>query len=368
MPRKKILYLITKATRGGAQKYVFDLATNLPKSEFESLVMYGTEGALVHELTTAGIKTRHLPSLGRDIAIFSDIRSFFEIRRSIKELHADVIHLNSSKAAALGALAARFAKVPNIIFTVHGWPFKEERGALTRAFIYFISWCTACLSHTVIVVSKTDEQLAKRMWGIRKKVRYIPLGIKYIEALAPDSGFRAMFGTLQPARLQSGTLRMVTMAELTANKGLSFAIEAVALLRERGVDTIYVIAGEGEDRNKLQSLAKKIGVEDRVFFPGFVAHAARNLSGFDVFVLPSIKEGTPYVLLEAARVGIPIVTTTSVDRDLASLILNMRIVPTKDPVALADAIVELSKAPRTQPMRLAISSLQEMAQKTGEYY
>ena len=173
--RLKVLYIITKATWGGAQRYVYDLATNLPKEKFDVIVAYGVRGKLAGDLAASGIKLRELPFLARDITFFSDIKSFFEILRVLRALRPDVIHLNSSKAAALGALAARFSGVRKIVFTVHGWPFKESRNVLWRVLTYKISWLTAFLSHSVIVVSKTDERLARRMWGITKKVHYFPL-------------------------------------------------------------------------------------------------------------------------------------------------------------------------------------------------
>src|SRR3989338_1237091 len=125
MQKKRILYVITKATHGGAQKYVYDLATclagrqaNLPRDRFEPVVAYGSPGKLAADLKSAGIATRELPSLGRDVAFVSDVKSFFDIWRTIREIKPDVVHLNSSKAAALGALAARLAGIKKIIFTV----------------------------------------------------------------------------------------------------------------------------------------------------------------------------------------------------------------------------------------------------------
>ena len=368
MRKKKILYIITKATHGGAQKYVFDLAVNLPKAEFEPSVAYGTYGMLAEELSRLGIPTQHIPSLGRDIAIIDDIRSFFEILRIIRKVKPDVIHLNSSKAAAVGALAARMARVPKIIFTVHGWPFKEDRNGIARLLVRLISWFTALLSHYVIVVSKTDENMGRRMLWIEGKVRFIELGLAPFQTLAPTSAFRAMFGPLESAKLQSSTIRLVTIAELTANKGLRYAIDAVSILRERSIDAIYVIAGNGEERTALQAYAEKIGVGDRVFLPGFVANARQNLSGFDVLVLASIKEGMPYALLEAVLSGIPIVATSAVDKNFGAGLSNIRLVPTKDAVALADAIVELSKLPHAQEKRSLMFSLREMVQKTVELY
>ena len=177
-----------------------------------------------------------------------------------------------------------------------------------------------------------------------------------------------MFGSLKPADLRSSTLRLVTIAELTANKGLRYAIDAVAILRERNIDAVYVIAGGGEERDALQAYATKLGVGDRVFLSGFVANARENLPGFDVFVLPSIKEGTPYVLLEAVSVGLPIVATSAIDQDLVSQVSNARLVPPKDALALADAVTELSKLPRTIANRADAFSLPEMVQRTAELY
>src|SRR3989344_6083287 len=175
---KKVLFLITKATWGGAQRYVYDLATHLDANKFQPSVAYGTAGKLSDDLLKAGVETYAIRSLGRDIALTSDIASFFQIIRCIKSIRPDVLHINSSKAAGLGALAGRLCGVPRIIFTVHGWPFKENRGSLFRILVYFVSWLTGVLSHSVIVVSRRDKELGERMLLVGKKIRYIPLGIE----------------------------------------------------------------------------------------------------------------------------------------------------------------------------------------------
>lgn len=346
--RKKVLFLITKATWGGAQRYVYDMARSLPQNEFTPALAFGVEGRLSTLCKNDGIRLRQIPALARDIAIFSDFKSFFQIRDMLRSAQPAVLHLNSSKAAALGALAGRLAHVPRIIFTVHGWPFKERRFFLVRAIIYLVSWITALLSDAVIVVSRADERIGKRMWGVGKKISYIPLGIDAPNFRPPQEAFRLMFGTEEPARLEPHTLRLVSLSELTKNKGLRYAIQAIALLRDRGVDAVYVIAGEGEDRTALEKAARDAGVADRVFFVGFVEQASMNLSGFDVFLLPSIKEGMPYVLVEAAAAGIPIVATSAVDAELAEEIDGLKIVPARDPLLLADAVQDLSKRTRLE--------------------
>src|SRR3989344_1674970 len=334
--KRRILYLITKATHGGAQRYIYDLITNLPRDKFEPVLAYGIEGRLSASVQSLGIETVQLSSLRRDIGIILEIRSLFEMRGLIKTSRPDIVHLNSSKAAALGALAARLSGVPRIIFTVHGWPFKEERGALSTGLIYFASWLTALFSHSVIAVSQKDLEIGKKMPGVRKKLTLIVPATKKIDFEVPVIAYRKMFGELTPPPISTDTVRLVSIAELTANKGIGFALEAVALLRERGVDSIYVVVGDGEEKEKLTAKAQSLGISDRVFFPGFVDAAARYLTGFDVFLMPSIKEGTPYVLLEARAAGIPIVATSVIDDSLLAHVSHTRTIPVHDPLALAE--------------------------------
>jgi len=349
---KKVLFVITKATWGGAQHYVYDLATHLSTPEFAVAVAYGEPGRLAEKLSAQGVKTIHLPSLGRDVAFLSDAKSFFELYSCIRRERPDVIHLNSSKAAALGALAARLCGVPKIIFTVHGWPFKENRSVPARAAIRAISWFTAILSHEVIVVSKEDEELGKKMTGIEQKIRYIPLGIDPPQFLSREEA-SAKFG------ISSAALRIVTIAELTPNKGLRYAIEAVALLKQRGIHVSYFLIGDGEQRGVLEQLARERSVADRVHVLGFIPDAASYLRAFDVFLLPSVKEGTPYVLLEAASAGLPTIATSVVDASFAST----RISPA-DSGALADALATLSAAAPVAN----VPALSEMTKRTSALY
>lgn len=358
--KKKILFLITKATYGGAQRYVFDLATHLDTAIFEPSVVYGTAGKLSDDLRKANIKTYEIRSLGRDIALISDIASFFRIIRCVRDVRPDALHLNSSKAAALGALAGRLCGVPKIIFTVHGWPFKEHRNLLARCLIYFVSWFTAFLSNATIVVSKTDEVLGKRMWLVGKKTRYIPLGIEAPQFLSRDeASTRLSLVEVKPPRI-------VTIAELTPNKGVRCAIEAIALLKKCGVDVSYFIIGEGEERKKLEKLAKEKDVTDRVQFLGFVPEAGKYLKAFDIFLLPSVKEGMPYVLLEAAAAGLPIVATDVVKEE-ASDLPNINFVPSQSASALADAIEKFLNNMPAQKSSSA-RSLSTMLEKTIALY
>jgi len=292
---KKIIFVITKSNWGGAQRYVFDLATELhrPYADFDMSVAFGQSGRLSDDLQKAGITTHLLISLQRDISLIADIQSFFELRRLFKKERPDIVHLNSSKAGGIGALAARSSGVPRIIFTAHGWPFWEQRNFLSRALIYLMSWFTALLAHKVIVVSDYDLKVAQKMPCIHKKVVRIYNGIDQ----------RMVFGSGETIRnaFPAGVKITGTVGELNKNKNQQALIEQA----KNNPDMFVAIVGEGEARKLLEEKIQKYNLGDRVKLFGFMP-ASDVLKGFDTFALPSLKEGLPYVLLEAKLAGLPI--------------------------------------------------------------
>ena len=103
--KPKLLFVVTKSNWGGAQRYVYDLATNLPADQFEVIVAAGGRGPLLKRLSAKGLHTVEIPNMVRDINLFTDFRVFMFILELIKVHNPQIVHLNSSKAAILGSLA-----------------------------------------------------------------------------------------------------------------------------------------------------------------------------------------------------------------------------------------------------------------------
>jgi len=284
--KRKVLYVITKSNWGGAQRYVFDLATNLPKQDFDVSVILGGDGLLAQKLQQEKTSVYRSLFMQRDMSMLADIKSFFELYRLFKQIQPDVVHLNSSKAGGVGALAARMAGVKNIIFTVHGLPEDEPRGVLARLLIKVATRLTFALCDKVITVSKDNQ---RRVRG----------SVLIYNGIGP-----IVFGTGDTIRsaFPPGVTITGTIGELNKNKN------QVALIEEAKQNpNMYVaIVGEGEMRSKLERLINKYNLNNRVKLFGFLP-AAEVLKGFDIFALPSLKEGLPYVLLEAKQAGLPIV-------------------------------------------------------------
>lgn len=315
---KKVLFVITKSNWGGAQRYVYDLATNLPTDRFEPIVAFGgtgsagsEEGELAYRLREAKLETRFIRAFARDIRPLDEIRACLELYRLFRKERPDVVHLNSSKAGALGALAARIAGVPKIIFTAHGWAFREHRSVAAQFALRIASWVTALLAHTVICVSEFDSRDARAMLGIGRKVLCIHNGIRSID-LVDRTSARANVVPPEIAARHADAIWVVTNAELHLNKNLSFAIDAVTRYNEthpHGKQLFYVIIGAGEQRAQLEKDIERRRVKEHVFLAGFLPAAPRLLRAFDIFFLPSRKEGLPYVLLEAGFAELAVIAS-----------------------------------------------------------
>ncbi|HEU4677467.1 MAG TPA: glycosyltransferase family 4 protein [Candidatus Paceibacterota bacterium] len=301
--KQKTLYIITKSNFGGAQRYVYELATGLPRDRFEPVVAAGGDGILFEKLRAAGVRTVTIASFERDISITKELRSMFELARIIRRERPDVVHLNSSKAGGSGAFVARLLGVRQIIFTAHGWPFYEDRGALWRAVVWFFSWLTALLSHRVIVVSARDRAVVLPF--SREKLTLIHTAVPHIDFLDRADARGRLFSAGVVSEHEHD-LWLVTNAELTKNKNLFTALDAVSRYNEvRDTKIFYTLISDGELRHELEMYVRDRGLSHAVRFTGYLDDARTYLRAFDVFLLPSLKEGMPYALLEAGAAGLP---------------------------------------------------------------
>ncbi len=345
--KKKILYVITKSNWGGAQKYVYDLATALPKELFEVIVAFGGSGPLAEKLKSSDIRTLSIPSLGRDINILDDIKSLCELYRILKKEKPDIVHVNSSKVGGLGACAARMTGIRRIIFTCHGWPFNEDRSFLSLASITLLSWLTVVLSHLTITVSNRDLSDGKKLFGIGRKLRLVHNGVRTPLFKTPDMARTDIIKRAHNLGVHIDTKDVLigAMGELHKNKGYEYLIEAFAeLLLDTDIPTKLVIMGEGEKRKEIEELIAKFNLKNHVALLGFVENSPTYLKAFDIFTLTSIKEGLPYVIIEAGFAGLPTVATNvggvkEIIDDMKSGIL----VQTRKPTDIAQGLLMLTR-------------------------
>ena len=290
----KILYIITQGELGGAQRYVRDLAREFSNSGHEIIVANGATGDqwLLEQLSDKNIKRHQFRNLVREINPAKDLSAFFEIKKYVKAIRPDIIHARSTKPGILVAFAK--GKTASI-YTVHGWVFNEPMNWLRRQLYIFLEKMSSRQHEKIIVLGEHDKNIALRLKiASAKKLAVVPHGIQHDE------------NQKSKIKNQNDGISIVTIANFYKTKGLIYLITAVKHLAKIIPHLRLTIFGDGPERSLLQ---QKIDKHPSITLLGRVPNATNQLSDFDIFVLPSLKEGFPYVILEAMSKGIPIVAT-----------------------------------------------------------
>ena len=343
----KLILAITQSEMGGAQEYVLNLATSLPKDEFEVIVASGPEGGqeLLKLTEKQGISTKLLRFSRRSINPFWDLLGLIELYSFFLAEQPDIIHLNSSKIGLLGALAGHKYKLskkgckccpaspcelkqanfsscesrrenpiykPKIIYTAHGWVFKEPLPKLLQKLYFWLEKYSARLKDVIICVAETDHKTATEENFSTKKIVTIhnavdPEKLDFLETPLARTELFKMIGLDEE---KNKTKKIIaTAANFYPTKGLTYLIQASKNILEKNPDCLFIVMGEGNQRVELENEIKTLNLEQNFFLPGNIPQAHKYFKGLDVFVLPSVKEGLPYVLLKAIAAQIPVAAT-----------------------------------------------------------
>lgn len=308
-PVKKVLFLITKSNWGGAQRYVFDLASNLAAKDHEAIVALGGNGELQSKLQAIGIPVKNIKSLQRDVSLYRELQSIFEIARLIREIRPDVLHINSSKAGGLGALIGRILRVPNVIFTAHGWAFNEDRPSWQALIIKFFHWITVLLSHRTITVSEAVKN--QMNWPlVQNRMFTVHNGRKSTGFLNRHDARTKLSQTLPALSSFIDDVWTGTIGELHPVKRHDVTIGAIENLVRNGQSSIrHLVLGSGELLIQLKELVEKKNLTENVFFLGHIDEAAEYLKAFNIYIQPSRSEAFAYTVIEASQAGLPIIAS-----------------------------------------------------------
>lgn len=290
---KKIAYVITQSEMGGAQKHILLLCEGL-KNLYDITVYSAEGGAMIKELENMNIKHVVIPNMVREISPLNDFKAYKFLSKEFKHNAYDVVHCHSSKAGIIGREAAKRAKIKNIIYTAHGFVFNEPMGNMKKNIYKFAEKYEAKNSHNLICVDSNDVNIAES-YGIipKKSLVYIPNGIDFKEESYKD-------------RAENDIFTFGLVANFYETKGHRYLIEAFNQLSNEGYKAKLQLIGEGILKNEMEILAKgNVNIE----FLGYKKDAMNLMKNFDCFVLSSVKEGFPFVILEALKNKIPIIAT-----------------------------------------------------------
>lgn len=294
-PQLRIVYIITRSdTIGGASVHLLDLASGAQKAGHEVFILVGGEGVFVQYALARNIHVVSLKFLVREINLFSDVRALFELRKNIKNLKPDLIHLHSSKVGILGRLAATFLHIP-VVFTAHGWAFTEGVSPKSRIVYKAIEKIMARFASRIITVSDYDRNIA------------LSSGIGNANLISTVHNGMPMLEVDIPISQDVESPKMIMVARFDEQKDHFSLVKALASLKD--IQWALELVGDGPSIFHIKQLVKETGLEDRIQFSGACNDVARRLVESQIFLLVTNWEGLPLTILEAMRAGLPVIAS-----------------------------------------------------------
>jgi glycosyltransferase involved in cell wall biosynthesis len=345
-PKIRVLHVITRLVPGGADENTLATVEGLDKSIYSVDLLIGGQSDFAFAAQTHGTRLIILHELVREPKWSSDIRALFKLVRIIRRNRYHIVHTHTAKAGMLGRLAGFIVKAPLVIHTLHGSTFHESLSPWRRRWYRFLERMAAAATTQFVTVGE-DLRSIYLDARVGQADRYITI----------RSGFQLQRFQLSEQEVKQRSRRMRgsldisdqeavvgTAGRLEARKGHSYFLQTAQQVLQHHPQVTFLLAGEGPANRDLIELARRLGIEQRVRFLGYRYDIEDVMAAMDVFVLTSLWEGLPRVLVQAAALGKPIVTfeiegvrEVVVDGD------NGYVVPLRDVTGLADRVAWLVK-------------------------
>jgi glycosyltransferase involved in cell wall biosynthesis len=344
----RIVNVITRMIVGGPQQV--SLLTARYYQDFASVdfhLVFGTgagpEGDYHAEIAASGIPHHPLGSLVRDLAPATDVRALGALAALFRRLRPQLVHARSAKARFLAPLAARLARVPVTLQTVHGWSFNNAVDR-RRPFFIRLERLARRLCDATVLVSQRDLADGVALGVLppaavaRGDAPVIRSGVDLGAVTRLDDPARRAFRAAHG--VPDGHPVISLVQRLSPPKTPLVFVGALPRILAARPDALVWIVGDGPLRPSVEAAVTAAGLAARVRFFGLRKDVPDVLSASDVTVHSSLREGLPRVVLEALTVGTPVVATAVGGLpDVVADGVNGLLVPPEDPAALAGAVL-----------------------------
>jgi len=246
--------------------------------------------------------------ISRRISVW-DIVSVLRLCRFICERRFHVVTGHTSKGAFVGRLAAWLARVPYIIYTVHGYLIHEQWKPVRMTYAAVERWLGRRTTLFVTVTKRVRDYLIEHGIAPAEAIVTIYNGIDVERFKRENIAAERRSELLTAWEVPAGAVVVGTLSRLVEGKGLEDLVRAFAKVHARCKNTVLVIGGDGELRSMLEYQVERAGIGEAVRFIGWQEDVPAALSCFDVFCLPTLREGFGYVFLEAQAMGVAVVGT-----------------------------------------------------------
>jgi glycosyltransferase involved in cell wall biosynthesis len=303
------LTIITKLELGGAQQVALYTLEHLPPAKYARYLIAGEGGLLDAAARAIPQAEVHLwKSLKHPIRPLHDLWTCWRLAQFMRQHKIQIVHTHSSKAGLLGRLAARWAGVPLVFHTVHGWPFHEYQQPWLRKLYVVLERLAARWTTGLIAVSQATREKGLQH-GIGRAEQYT--------VIFPGSDLSAFKpGTLAERKTIRAELGLPVQAPVVGmvacfkpQKAPLDFIQAAGLLHQTLPEVKFVLVGDGPLRNRIEAEIAARGLRETVILLGWRNDIARIMRALDVFSLSSLWEGLPCVFAQALASGLPVVAT-----------------------------------------------------------
>ena len=376
MERIRLFSVIAASGAGGAEQVFATLLQGLDPERFEVTVACHGRGSM------AETYRRHASQVSSlDLVDLRKSSTIIRLAGLMRDAQCDVVHTHLWTADVLGGLAARLAGVRRVVSSVAGAYFlpigvsgwrRARRQGFSRLFRAIYRRCDRVIAPSHYVA---DDLLTRP--GIRVPQERLCVIENGVDVDHEERLVRYANGGGSSARWGTGSPRISVVANFFPIKGHEFLIRAVPAVLAVHPQARFVLAGGGESRTAMIGLADRLGVGASVTFPGEIADALELMRASDLVVIPSISEGLPISLVEAMALGRSVVTTgVGGIPEVVEDGVSARVVPPRNPAALAVAMLELlgddvlARQLGAQAQRVAAErfSAARMVRRTQELY
>jgi glycosyltransferase involved in cell wall biosynthesis len=342
MPRRRprIVHLITRLELGGAQQNTLYCVEHHDRGRFEVGLWAGEGGILDRNARAiARADVRILPWLVHAIAPARDVAAIVRLASMLREV--DLLHTHSSKAGILGRVAARLAGVRGVVHTVHGWSFNDVQPARTRRLYLEAERAASRLTDRIVCVARCDRDRGLSS-GIGHDAQY-----RILRSGIDPSAYAAPAGARERLRTSIGAapddIVVGSITNFKPQKAPLDFVEAARLARSRDRRLVFVVAGDGPLRGDVETAIARADLQGVIHVLGWREDVPELFAAMDIFLLTSLFEGLPRVVLQAIAASVPVVATDT--GGVAEVVTHGEsglLVPPGRPAAAAEAIATLS--------------------------
>lgn len=364
-----ILYVITSLDVGGAQKMILETVKGLDKNRYNlNVCSLKKKNSYVEEFRLAGVAPISL-LLPDKVNLFYLCKlpvAFIKLMKIMKENKVTIVHSYLFQANLLSRIAARFVKVPVIISSIRIMEMQ-------KASHLWFDKLTNCLIDKIITNAEAVRQFIISKTGVSPdKIVTIHNGINTKHNLNQEKMFSG-----EKLNLPLGADIIGSIGRLHEQKGFNYLLQALVLVKKEQPNFKCILVGDGKLKNYLNALSKEYNLTENMIFTGFRKDMDEIISVFDVFVLSSLWEGLPNVIMEAMNQSKPVIATAvGGTAELVQDKITGLLVPARDPAAMAQSILWILKNKEEarimgQNGRSRIEklfSLEKMIQKTETIY